>query len=162
MRRQKRQRDVLKRSLVEIRRLAGGQGGIGPDPEGMLHPAHAGTSHPQRGRSQSRAPWKEEGRRAGRGTPAGTAAASASPGRILLSRMGCAQVWGVAASPWFPLRCPSRTEHRPLARGKGRRVMGRSPPTPNPPTPPRGSLTRGWLPLLVVQAVGICFGLLDG
>lgn len=101
----------------------------------------------------------------GKGTPVGTAAASDSPGRILLSRMGCAQVWGVAASPWFPLRYPSRTEHHPLARGKERSVTGRgSPPTPNPtPTPPpQGSLTHGRLPLLVIQAVGVRFGLLAG
>lgn len=74
---------------------------------------------------------KREWRCVGRGTLAGTAAAPASPGRILLSRTGCAQVWGVAAAPWFPLRYPSRTEHRPLARGKGTGVRGVTPPAPN-------------------------------
>lgn len=79
----------------------------------MLRLAHAGTGHPQRGRRQSWTPPKKEGEEeGGKGTLVGTAATSTSPGRILLSRMGGAQVWGVAASPWFPLRYPSRTEHR--------------------------------------------------
>lgn len=83
----------------------------------------------------------------------GTAATSASPGRILLSRMGGAQVWGVAASPWFPLRYPSRTEHRPLARGKESSVRGlllhpKSPlPRPGGPLPMDG-LPSWWFKLL--------------
>lgn len=156
---------------MEIRLpVHGGGGGVGLDSEGMLHPAHAGTGHPHRERSQCRAPWKDEGVRVRGGegerrggAPAGTAATSTSPGRILLSRMGCAQVWGVAVSLWFPLRYPSRTERRPLARGNGRSVKGVwGCHLPHPPTPCRGSLTHGWLPLLVVQAVGVRFGLLAG
>lgn len=58
---QKRQRDVLKRSLMEIRLLAGARGGTGPDPEGMLRPAHAGTGHPQKGRRQSCTPPQKRG-----------------------------------------------------------------------------------------------------
>lgn len=83
----------------------------------------------------------------------GTAATSASPGRILLSRMGGAQVWGVAASLWFPLRYPSRTEHRPLARGKESSVRGlllhpKSPlPRPGGPLPMDG-LPSWWFKLL--------------
>lgn len=34
-------------------------GGGWLDPGRMLHPAHTGSGHPQRGRSQSRAPQKE-------------------------------------------------------------------------------------------------------
>lgn len=91
----------------------------------MLCLAHGGNVHPQRGRRQSCAPPRKKGEEEGEeGTLLGTTATSASPGRILLSRMGDAQVWGVAASPWFPLRYPSRTEHRPLARGKESSVRG--------------------------------------
>lgn len=76
----------------------------------------------------------------------GTAATSSSPGRILLSRMGGAQVWGVAASPWFPLRYPSRTEHRPLARGKESGVREDHPPPQTPPARPGGPLPMDGLP----------------
>lgn len=113
-RQQKRQRDVLKRSLVEIRLLAGGRGGIGPDPEGTLHLTHAGTAHPQRERRQSCTPPKKRGGGRGRGGDAGEDhchlhLAGTDPAKP----NGGAQVWGVAASPWFPLRYPSRTERRP-------------------------------------------------
>lgn len=92
----------------------------------MLCLAHAGTGHRQRGRRQSCTPPRkdEEEEEGGEGALVETTATSTLPGRILLSRMGGAQVWGVAASLWFPLRYPSRTEHRPLARGKQSSVRG--------------------------------------
>lgn len=181
-RQQKRQRDVLKRSLVEIRLLAGGRGGIGPDPEGMLRLAHAGTAHPQKGRRQSCTPPKKRGEGGGRGGDAGgdhchLHLAGTDPAKP----NGGAQGWGVAASPWFPLRYPSRTELRPLARGKEgsvrgvilhpisllshpegpsatEAVLGASSSTPNPSCPARGPLPMDGLPSwwfkLLVSALG--------
>lgn len=136
-RQQKRQRDVLKKQRGGDQ-AAGGRRRVRPGQDAASS-THRDRSPTKGEKPEPRSSKGRGWRRVGRGTPAGTAAPSASPGRILLSRTGCAQVWGVAAAPWFPLRYPSRTEHRPLARGKGRGVRGGSPPTPS--TPP--NLTPG-------------------
>lgn len=112
-RQQKRQRDVLKRSLVDVRLLARWKRRNRARSRRDVPSGTCWDSHRQRGRRQSCTPRKKEEEEGGEGMLVGTAATSTSPGRILLSRMGGAQVWGVAASPWFPLRYPSRTEHHP-------------------------------------------------